>query len=129
MTPSDDMIRNSEASRLDKMGIPCKHIMVIDGEPVAVVDKDAMDVIVNRRNDGRLFQGRFVSNNGDHWTGSYISDGQHHFRTGLTEMKAYRYVLGQDVGRKKQSSRYKGYVPMYRRRRHKHHLGRISEDQ
>jgi len=115
MSETDETIRREEI-RLKKRGIPFIMIRLADGLPVVLVDPPTMSSIVEERESGKWFAGRFVSCGEDGvWSASYMADSRtHSHREDLTEALAFRFVLGYRVGRAPQTSRYKGYVPRIR---------------
>ena len=115
MESSSHEIVTREEARLRRVGIEWKHIHVVDGIPVIIVDTDTMESLITERESGQIFRGRFVCCSGKFWTGSYVDECDvHHFKEGMTEQIAYRFVLGYRIGRAPQTSRYAGYNPRYR---------------
>lgn len=116
--PNDFYIISTESSRLAMMNLPYRHINVLDNKPVVLVDGDMMDRIVGIRDSGVKLNGLFVSSDDKgRWSASYVDDdGIHHHRSGLTECKAYRWVLGYPIGRKPLNSHYSGSKPFRKHR-------------
>ena len=111
----DDDIRQRECVRLNKMGIRFQQINVVDEVPVTIIGKDEMDDIVQKRDSGRWFGGRFICYIDGGWEGSYVDEfRKHHHVCGLSERLVYRFVLGYKIGRTRQDSRFKGYYPKMR---------------
>ena len=98
-----------------KAGIVWNYIHITDNRTVVIVEPSVIDSIITRRENGERFRGRFVAHDGDKWSASFIDErGDHHYKGGLTERLAYRFVLGYKIGRSPQTERYVGYRPAYR---------------
>ena len=120
--PNDFLIINDESARLEMMNLPYLHINVLDRKPVVLVDVPMMERIISIRDSGVQLKGLFVSldENGN-WSASYLDhDGVHHYKTGLTECRAYRFALGYPVGRKTLGSRFSGSKPYKLRSKSRH---------
>lgn len=118
MNCDDSDVIYQESLRLNDLGIPYDHIHCSDGKPVVTVDRDTMLSIISMRNRGEVFDGNFISCKGSEWSASFIDQtGKHQVRSGLTECKAYRWVLGYPVGHYTRHSRYAGQTEYTRTRK------------
>ena len=71
--------KEDEAKRLSDLGIPYKQLMMLDDGIVVIVDDDVLNRIIEIRESGDLFDGRFISLSDGLWSGSYIDEfGDHH---------------------------------------------------
>ena len=111
-------IKEQEAQRLSAIGIPYRQIMVLEEGTVIIVDEDTLESIIRKTEDGEAIYGRFIAESDGVWAGFYVDEyGDCCYRTGLTERTVYRFVLGYEVGRRPQESRFKGYCPIKKRRK------------
>ena len=119
MNPNESKVIMQESERLESLGIRYDHIHCSDGKAVVTVDLDTIRDIIEKRDQGETISGLFISNIGHDWVASKVDEsGNHTCRGGLTECKAYRWVLGYPVGTKERRSRYAGQ-PDYRNQRKK----------
>lgn len=119
MNPTDSQIVFDETSRLESLGIPFEHVHCSDGKAVVTVSPDILSSIMRKRDQGDSIPGLFISYNGHEWLASMIDEsGQAHHRSGLTECKAYRWVLGYPIGHCSRDSYFVG-GPIFRKRRKK----------
>ena len=108
--------RKEEEKRLTDLGIPYKQIMLLDEGIVVIVENDVLEKIIRMRESGKMVEGKFISMSCGSWSGSFLDEyDDHHFIRGLSERLVYRFVLGYEIGRKPQTSRFKGYNPLKRR--------------
>ena len=99
MNPTDSKVITEESMRLDSLGIPYDHIHCSEGKPVVTVKEDTLRNIMSMRDQGQNITGLFISYNGKEWLASILDDsGSVQHRSGLTECKAYRWVLGYPIG-------------------------------
>ena len=119
MNSNESQVIIKESSRLDSMGIPYDHIHCSEGKPVVTVTKDVLQSIISMRDQGEHIPGLFISYDGKEWIASKIDEsGNLLHRSGLTECKAYRWVLGYPIGHRDRNSHYAG-GPIYRTKRKK----------
>ena len=117
MNSADTKIIDMESSRLESLGIPYDHIHCSDGKPIVTVDQETMKSIIAMRDDGQTVSGLFISHTGKDWMASMTDkSGNPQHMSGLTECKAYRWVLGYPIGHSARHSRYLGQ-PCYKRSR------------
>lgn len=111
-TPQKDLqIILDEKGRLDALGIGYDYVMCLDGKPVAIVDPVTMAEVRQAGIDGR-----FVSSNQKGWDAFRSDDGNADYIDRLTECRAFRWVLGYEIGKKPMDCKYSGQ-PAFRRRR------------
>ena len=119
MNSIESQVIIKESSRLESLGIPYDHIHCSEGKAIVTVKRDVMNSIISMRDQGKIIKGSFIAFNGNEWVASVMDDsGKHRHRSGLTECRAYRWVLGYPVGRKDRHFRYSGQ-PNYRNSRRK----------
>ena len=109
MNPIESQVISEESTRLESMGIPYDHIHCSDGRPVVTVSEDVLRTIMSLRDQGQPITGLFISYNGKEWLASKMDEsGEVHHKKGLTECKAYRWVLGYPIGHYVRTSYYIG---------------------
>ena len=96
---------------MDALGIGYDYVMCLDGKPVAIVDPLTMADVRNMDVDGR-----FVSSGIKGWNALRSTDGSTDYMEKLTECRAFRYVLGYEIGKKKMDCKYSGQ-PAFKRTR------------
>ena len=109
MTDKSEIVTD-ESIRLGSLGIPFLFINCYEGHAVSVLDAKTLKTIIQKRNNGIMVSGRFVAMvEPGRWIASYIDDdGIHRHGHNLTESKAYRLVLGYQIGKKTSHTRYAG---------------------
>lgn len=108
MNSMEQQVISEESSRLDSLGIPYDHIHCSDGKPVVTVNVDVLKSIIHQRDQGEKIKGLFICFNGEEWLASKMDDSGASHRSGLTECKAYRWVLGYPIGHYSRNSYYIG---------------------